>query len=708
MSETTLASNGQLQETDNKKGQWTHILLLLFVTVMSYGLLINRLGFIWDDIGVFFSRYFYGEASLRVYTSVDRAFDFIFFAVIPRLLGYSALRWHLFGILVWWLNGTFFYLFLKRLIPSKTHFAAWASLLFIVFPTFSTMYDGVIYPVMFLSLMWLLLSLLFMESYFRDPKRRNRFLLLSLFFCLIEILHTEYWIGIELGRFLLIMILVSRETSLKKLLRKDVIIISIKKYIPYLLVITGFIVYRLFFYKSLRPDTDQHEIVRNMLKHPVKEIATRGLFLFTDVIITTFFSWVQCFGRYLYDTNDPKVVFEWFALIATVVAVLFIYYRRKAKADGNGDAEAVVELSDRKLAMNLLIIGLIFIILGQLPMSFAHNHARQDSVASRFGLPAIFGSSMVVASVLILISRTRKQIAVWVAILTGAAAAYQTRLMVIASVEQKYYKDLYYQMSWRIPALERQTAFFIDYNPEQNPMAINYALGLIVNGMYDVNPDNKNQYYWMLLDNLSPRPWTAFGKNVPINENHFDYTNFHGNTSNTIALMQPAKGCLRVVDSSNRDLMDLSPYTAIASTISNTALIKNDTSKKINYDWLKLLYGKQSTKCWCYYFEKAELARQYGDWQKAYDLLQESLDKKLKPENDVEWVTYIEACLHTHHYDKAKEVLASKELVSKFSKSYVYDVLTKWKQKAPASEAAQMDEMIQLSLVKAGGESHNR
>lgn len=706
MSEMDKAANEQLPENGNKNGQGAHIFLLLFVTIMSYGLLINKLGFIWDDVGVFFSKYFYGEASLRVYTSVDRAFDWVFYAVVPRILGYSAIRWHIFSILVWWANSILFYLFLKKLLPSNSRIAAWASLLFVVFPTFSTMYDGVIYPMMFLSLTWLLLSFLFMESYFRDSKGRYRFLILSLLFCLIEILHTEYWIGIELGRILIIMMLVSGETNLKKLFRKKVIITSIKKYIPYMLVIGGFVVYRLFFYKSLRPDTDQHEIMRNLLRHPVQEISTRLIFLFTDVIITTFFSWVQCFGRYLYDTNDPRVAYEWIALIATVAAILFVYYRRKTKVV---DSNETVDSPERKLAVNLILIGLIFIILGQLPMSFAHNHTRQDSVASRFGLPAIFGSSMVVASILVMISRSRRQTAIWTAVIVGAGAAYQTRLMVVASTEQKYYKDLYYQMSWRIPYVEHGTAFFIDYNPEQNPMAINYALGLIIDGMYDVNPDNKNQYYWMLLDNLSPRPWNAFGKGVPINENHFDYTNFHGNMSNTITLMQPAKGCLRVVDSSNRDLMDLSPYASVASRVSNTSLIKNDTTKKINYDWLKLLYGKQATKCWCYYFEKAELARQFGDWQKAYDLLENALSQKLKPENDVEWVTYIEACLHTHHYDKAREILSDRsKLVSKFSKSYVYDVLVKWKQTAPAAEAPALDEMIQFSLAKASGDSKNR
>jgi hypothetical protein len=704
MSETTISAAPSGQQTAPAVKNWPHILLLLFVTIMSYGMLINKLGYIWDDWGVLFARYFYGDHGLAYYASLDRPFTKLVYSIVPRIIGYSALRWHIFAILVWWINGSLFYVFIKKLFPSNTRVAAWASLLFIVFPTFSTMYDAIIYPILFLGLMWMLLSLIFMARYISKPGEKGRFLILSLIFSLLEILQSEYWLGIELCRLLFIMVLASRRLNMPIFSRKT-IVFSIKKYLPYLVVICCFVFWRMVFYKSMRPDTDQHDILNHIKQSPASEIGSRVYFLITDVLITNFFSWVQCFDKYLYTTTDPKIALVWISIILVAVAIIWVYNRRIAKADRN----TPINDTDRKLAITMIIIGLITVVVGQFPFVFAHEHIRQDTVASRTGLPTIFGSTIFIAGALILLSRNRKHMALWTAILVGAAAGYQCRINVIGAKEQKYYKDLYYQMSWRIPYVQRGTAFFIDYDPEQNPMAINYALGLVVNGMYDVNPDNQNQYYWMFLDNLSPRPWTAFGKNVPLEENHFNYTNFHGNTSQTITLMQPAKGCLRVVDSSNRDLMDLSPYAAIASTISNTALIKNDTTKKINYDWLHTLFGSQKTKCWCYYFEKAELARQFGDWQKTYDLLEEGLSQKLKPENDVEWVTYIEACLHTHHYDKAREILSDRtKLVSKFSKSYVYDVLVKWKQTAPAAEAPALDEMIQFSLAKASGDSKNR
>lgn len=698
-----LDSNGRLSgHGPAKNKRWIHYLLLLFVTVLSYGLAINKLGFRWDDWGIFYARYFYGASGLKEYIASDRPFNGFTYNMFATLLGYSNIKWHIFGILVWWANGLAFYHFVRKLNPPAEYIANCASLLFIVFPTFALMYDGVIYPLGFLSLLWLILSFVMMENYLTAKSNKYIYLFLSLLFCLLEILQTENWVGLELTRIIFILLILSRQMGAKKLLNKAAIIASIKKYIPFLVVIAGFIFWRMFIFKSTRPETDQNLIMHKILTHPVQEISVRALFLASDIMIANFFSWVQCFGKYLYETTDKKVVELWAVIVLTAGAIIWAFNRIKGE---NETPES--ELSaKRKLAVTFIIIGLIVMVIGQLPLVFANNHIRQDDEHSRFGLPAILGSNIAIASFLYLITYKRKQMAVITAILVAFGAAYQCRLCFNAAKEESYYKALYYQMSWRIPQVEKNTAFFIDFDKNRNLMAINYANGIMIDGMYGVNKeDRKNQYYWMLLDNLSPRPWPAFARGIPIDEYHFDFFNFHGNTSRTISLMQPDAGCLRVVDSSNRDIMDLSPYTSIASTISNTSLIKND-STRVNYAWLQEMFGKQTTKCWCYYFEKAELARQFGEWPKVYSLLQEALDKKLGPENDVEWVVYIEACLHAHQYAAAEMPLH--KMVSKFSKSYAYNVLSKWLPSASAEDKPEIEKLMSISLEKAKGDSHNR
>ncbi len=50
---------------------------------------------------------------------------------------------------------------------------------------------------------------------------------------------------------------------------------------------------------------------------------------------------------------------------------------------------------------------------------------------------------------------------------------------------------------------------------------------------------------------------------------------------------------------------------------------------------------------WCYYFEKAELARQQGDWNRILALIDEARSLGYHPEDPFEWLAYIEAQART-------------------------------------------------------------
>ena len=59
---------------------------------------------------------------------------------------------------------------------------------------------------------------------------------------------------------------------------------------------------------------------------------------------------------------------------------------------------------------------------------------------------------------------------------------------------------------------------------------------------------------------------------------------------------------------------------------------------------------------WCYYFAKAELARQQGDWKKVIDLIDEAKSLGYEPEDPFEWLTYIEAQALTGNIEAAEKL----------------------------------------------------
>ena len=59
---------------------------------------------------------------------------------------------------------------------------------------------------------------------------------------------------------------------------------------------------------------------------------------------------------------------------------------------------------------------------------------------------------------------------------------------------------------------------------------------------------------------------------------------------------------------------------------------------------------------WCYYFAKAELARQQGDWEQVIDLMETARSLGYQPEDPFEWLTYIEAQALTGNMEGAKRI----------------------------------------------------
>jgi hypothetical protein len=55
------------------------------------------------------------------------------------------------------------------------------------------------------------------------------------------------------------------------------------------------------------------------------------------------------------------------------------------------------------------------------------------------------------------------------------------------------------------------------------------------------------------------------------------------------------------------------------------------------------IFGSEPVHRWCYYYEKADLARQMGDWNAILEIENESIHEGLRPEDPAEYLPFIEA-----------------------------------------------------------------
>jgi hypothetical protein len=55
------------------------------------------------------------------------------------------------------------------------------------------------------------------------------------------------------------------------------------------------------------------------------------------------------------------------------------------------------------------------------------------------------------------------------------------------------------------------------------------------------------------------------------------------------------------------------------------------------------LFGPEPVHDWCYYYEKADLARQRGEWDEVVRLYREARGLGLEPADAIEWLPFYQA-----------------------------------------------------------------
>ncbi|HRJ76135.1 MAG TPA: hypothetical protein PLX90_09065, partial [Anaerolineales bacterium] len=115
---------------------------------------------------------------------------------------------------------------------------------------------------------------------------------------------------------------------------------------------------------------------------------------------------------------------------------------------------------------------------------------------------------------------------------------------------------------------------------------------------------------------------------------------FRSSTSNAVVIFMPQNGCLRVLDP-NRG--DAEIYSREPNVLTD-AIHLSDLSRIIPNPQTPAVppFFPEPEHGWCYYFAKAELAQQQGDYQQVASLGNEAIGLKFSPEDPTEWLVFIE------------------------------------------------------------------
>jgi hypothetical protein len=266
----------------------------------------------------------------------------------------------------------------------------------------------------------------------------------------------------------------------------------------------------------------------------------------------------------------------------------------------------------------------------------------------------MFGACILVVGLIRMTVRSRLLQTVLLGALVGLAVGFHFRNADSFRKHWSTQKSLYWQLSWRAPGLKPGTSLLLDATPSLF-VPLDYFLAAPVNFLYaprHASPRLDYSAFVLSKDKDLGRDVPQLTDGVPLKQSFFSLS-FDGSTSDSLVVWFSPPSCLRVLDPRRDEIPLLSPEARAARLISHMDRILTNPDSPARPP--AEIFGPAPGPCWCYYFEKADLARQTGDWQGVARAGDEARRLGLEPEDPAEWLLFVEGYAQVGRYQEARE-----------------------------------------------------
>jgi hypothetical protein len=331
-------------------------------------------------------------------------------------------------------------------------------------------------------------------------------------------------------------------------------------------------------------------------------------------------------------------------------------------------------------------------LLGRIPSFAAGLPLTLQSSFDRFMISMMLGGSLFVAGLIELFIRNTRIKTYVFAFLIALGIGQQFFNANIFRRDWVKQQEIYWQLAWRIPAMKPNTALLTDQMPIDYETDLSFTAP--INWMYAPNYQRSNLPYALFYTEKrlgrasmpSLEPDTEIS--LPIRG-----VSFQGSASQALVIYMPQNGCLRVLDPARGDEFTYGKQSRFLveaiplSDLSNIVVDDNQTAK--------LPFISEPEHTWCYYFAKAELARQQEDWNKVVALIDEASSLGYEPEDLFEWLTYIEAQALTGNIQAAEKLSSD---ILKQDKGIQRGVCETWKRVQAAGAGSETQTRVDQIL----------
>ena len=651
--------------------KYATLLTLAVVTLLAYGLFTFQHGYYWDDWAFSWTRAHLGFSGFLDQFSVNRPLRAYWEGILTPILGVNPALWQIYTLLMRWATAVAVWILLKTLWAEKKWQTALTALFFLVYPGFTQTPLAVTYQFFWTLLLLFFISLILMIQSARSPKLRALKIIISLAISALSLFGLEYLFGLELLRPLFLFLALK---STPKRFKKTVLF-----YVPYFLLLIIYLYWRIFFYDS------------GIYTASISGISFSGIWMqILDAVPQVSLGawlkvWVQPFNPESGLSPRLALVVGFILLAGTFFLARYLKFisARKEKNTslrGSTTTEAISETaretasqkdarSDRVSEFNLdwILLSFALILSAGIPFYIGNFPIKLTFPEDRFTWSFIFGVSMFLTWLFSLIKNETQRFT-----LAGL-------LISLAITTQIYNGDIYrrewrlqqlfsQQLFWRAPYIEKGTLILAE-DDGVFPHSDDEAFSFLVNWAYNPNQkDRKLDYEYFYLSGRLGAEIPSLKSGEPVFKDHYSAT-FEGNIDKVLLLHFSPPSCLRILDPvydkdvfiTPRDVDDVQMGSLTLPRVLEPALALSNPRELINknndnFNPPAWLFGAEPEHNWCYYFEKADLARQEENWEKVAKLGDTAFAIPYSPADAAEYLPFIEAYARLGRYDDAQEL----------------------------------------------------
>lgn len=622
-----------------KQNRWFEILLLTFVSGLTYLPRIGEMGYYRDDWYFLYDALVVGPRALIEIALHTRPIRGPLYALYFTLFGLNPLPYHIVMYLTRLLGGLGALWLFHLLWPKQRRANFFLAILFVLFPGFLWWVAGFEFQPYVLSVGLQAFSIAFTLKAISSesvPKRLS-WTIAALLSGWTYLALVEYAIGMEALRLICVYLYIRREVPERSLI--PTVLQTLKRYAPHLLIPLVFLVWYQFLFDNWRKAQDAGTQLSALFSSPTALI-WKSVDLVRSWLNVALFAWIVPFYQNFY-SNRLRDILTSLVFAAFVLALVFIANRYFHANEDTQESEPDTPASNRR--RELLWAGLLGTLGGVLPVVLANRVVTFERI-SQYTLPASLAGVVFLGGLVYSVFPARFRI-VLLSGLIGLAVLSHHGLAAQAVNEERTISEFWRQIVWRAPDIRSGTTLVVTYP------GINYLEG------NDVVWGPANFIYY-------PEVQAKMPVNIPVPASRLEqdsilqiingrrsfeqtdlvikYVRTLTDYKNQLILTQPlGNSCVHALDPRWPDLsIHDQPFIHASYQNSKIENIVTDTEPP---ELPPFGFGAELPREWCFYYQKADLARQQGDWEEVARLGDEVREHDFNPNDQIEWMPFLQA-----------------------------------------------------------------